>query len=82
MSPLGPPPYWLAAITDRYKLVIGKNEKPWLIDLEKDPDEVINFYSKSGYESTRARLTKELKRLLVQTEDPAMDDPDLVQWLR
>ncbi len=28
MSPLGPPPYWLAAIDDRYKLVVSKGAEP------------------------------------------------------
>ena len=81
MSPLGPPPYWVAAITDRYKLVIGKNEKPWLIDLEKDPDELTNFYAEPEYEAIASRLTAELKSLLTQTKDPALDDPDLARWL-
>ena len=67
--------------TDRYKLVIGKNEEPWLIDLEKDPDELTNFYSATGYETIANRLTYELKRLLKQTKDPALEDPDLTKWL-
>lgn len=81
MSPLGPPPYWLAAITDRYKLVIGKNEKPWLIDLEKDPDELTNYYSKADYKSVVSKLTIELKEWLARTNDPGLEDPDLVRWL-
>ncbi|MCB1123293.1 MAG: sulfatase-like hydrolase/transferase, partial [Verrucomicrobiae bacterium] len=82
MSPLGPPPYWIAAISDRYKLVIGKEEKPWLIDLQKDPDELINFYSDASYRSVVSRFSKTLRGLLEKTNDPALNDPDLMQWLR
>lgn len=82
MSPLGPPPYWVAAVSDRYKLVIGKQEAPWLIDLKEDPDEVINFYSNPAYEKISHDYVKTLERLLIETEDPALDDPDLVRWFR
>mgnify|MGYP002629979934 CR=1 FL=1 len=80
MSPLGPPPYWVAAVSDRYKLVIGKQETPWLIDLQKDPDEVINFYSDPAYKKIGQDYAKTLERLLIEAEDPALDDPDIVRW--
>lgn len=82
MSPLGPPPYWVAAFDDRYKLVIGKDEPPWLLDLEKDPDEVINFYNKPGYRDIVLRFINKLNQLLEATEDPGLKDPDLAQWIR
>ncbi|MHC4221792.1 MAG: sulfatase family protein, partial [Planctomycetota bacterium] len=34
---------WLAAFTSRYKLIVSPKDKPWLIDMQKDPDESKNF---------------------------------------
>ncbi|MDA0350312.1 MAG: sulfatase [Verrucomicrobia bacterium] len=79
MGPLGPPPYWLAAIDYRYKLVISKSEPPWLIDLDKDPDELINFYSRQR--EIALDLSGKLKQLLIKTADTALNDPELMRWL-
>ena len=40
---------WLMAVTDRYKLVMSASDQPWLFDLERDPDEMINMLDNSGY---------------------------------
>lgn len=47
---------WIAAVTSRYKLILSKNDEPWLIDMEIDPDEKTNFISKPE----NAGLVKEL----------------------
>jgi len=47
---------WIAAFTSRYKLIISKNDDPWLIDMETDPDELINFINEPG----KAEIVKEL----------------------
>jgi arylsulfatase A-like enzyme len=82
MSPLGPLPYWVAAIDTRYKLVLSKSEPPWLLDLQEDPDELTNFYQKPGYLPAAQRLKGALKVLLGKTGDPALDDPELEKWLK
>lgn len=51
---------WVAAVSSRYKLVISKNDEPWLIDMEIDPDEKINFIDKPE----NAKLVKELAQEL------------------
>ena len=33
---------WLCAVSDRYKLVVSSEDDPWLFDLDKDPDELVN----------------------------------------
>jgi arylsulfatase A-like enzyme len=33
---------WIAAVSDRYKLVLSTSDRPWLFDLEEDPDELFN----------------------------------------
>ena len=82
MSPLGPPPFWIAAIDHRYKLVISKSEPPWLIDLEKDPDELTNFYSQLNYQPVAQRFSSQLLKLLAETNDPALHDTGLIRWLK
>ncbi len=51
---------WVAAVNNRYKLVLSPKDKPWLFDLEKDPDELINFYNKPEYSKIAEELQKEL----------------------
>lgn len=46
---------WVAAVTNRYKLIYHPGGKPWFFDLEKDPDEIINF--------TQTRLFKRSKKI-------------------
>ena len=42
---------WIAAVDARYKLVLSVNDRPWLFDLEADPDELLNFYARPGTEN-------------------------------
>lgn len=46
---------WMAAVSDRYKLVLSTSDRPWLFDLEQDPDELFN------------QLDKPIDRLEVKT---------------
>ncbi|MEM1295153.1 MAG: sulfatase [Verrucomicrobiota bacterium] len=34
---------WISAVTPRHKLILSSKDKPWLLDLETDPDELINY---------------------------------------
>jgi arylsulfatase A-like enzyme len=74
-------PNWVAAVSDRYKLVISDKDKPWLYDLEQDPDELINFYDDEAYSEARKNLTEELKRLMEQAEEPALKIEGFRKWL-
>jgi hypothetical protein len=51
---------WLMVVTDRYKLVYSPTDPPWLFDLERDPDEVINFFRHDGYRPVIQKLSKQL----------------------
>lgn len=64
--------WWVAAVDKRYKLVLDKTEKPWLFDLEKDPDELINFYDHPDYQAIASRLQDELFRQMEQYEEPGL----------
>jgi arylsulfatase A-like enzyme len=63
---------WVAAVDHRYKLVLSANDKPWLFDLEKDPDELTNFYEDPLYREIAVRLKEKLVTLMKQYNEPAL----------
>ena len=46
---------WVAAVNSDYKLVLSSSDKPWLFDLENDPDELTNYYHDPQYLQTGNR---------------------------
>ncbi|GAL81953.1 hypothetical protein JCM19274_133 [Algibacter lectus] len=64
--------WWVSAVNDRYKLVIDKNEKPYLFDLEKDPDELINFYYNKDYKDIAKMMQTELFMQLEKYDEPGL----------
>ena len=61
---------WLAAVTDRYKLIYSPKDVPWLIDLEEDPDELINLYQNPDYKETVSDLSKSIIEYGEKYNDP------------
>jgi arylsulfatase A-like enzyme len=61
---------WIAAIDARYKLVLSVNDRPWLFDLQTDPDELLNFYGRPGTEVVTRRLAAALKKYAETYKDP------------
>lgn len=61
---------WFGALTDRYKLIYAPEDEPWLIDLEKDPDELTNFYNDLEYQNTIKELAIELLNYGKTSGDP------------
>ncbi|WP_010136720.1 sulfatase family protein [Ochrovirga pacifica] len=55
---------YYAAITSRYKLSVQSKGKPWLLDIEADPDEVLNFIDDKKYSDVIVKLSKELKNYM------------------
>ncbi|MCF7975602.1 MAG: sulfatase [Phycisphaerae bacterium] len=51
---------WLAAFTNRYKLIVSPQDEPWLIDLVEDPDELRNFCFDAGHRDIVRDLAGEL----------------------
>ncbi|QHI39253.1 Arylsulfatase [Kordia antarctica] len=64
--------WWVTAVNDRYKLVIDKKEKPYLFDLEKDPDELINFYNDKDYAEIAKMMQTELFKQLKKFDEPGL----------
>lgn len=71
------PLYWVAASTSRYKLVISNEDVPWFFDLEKDPDELINQFSKKEYVSIKNKLKERIREFMIKYELP---DINKLQW--
>ncbi|AQT68382.1 Arylsulfatase [Anaerohalosphaera lusitana] len=61
---------WFGVVTSRYKLIYAPEDKPWLFDLKKDPDELVNFYEEPAYKDTRKELAKELIAYAKKHNDP------------
>ncbi|MCL7754603.1 sulfatase [Polaribacter sp. Z022] len=64
--------WWVSAVNDRYKLVIDKKEKPYLFDLQKDPDELINFYYDKEYAAIAKKMQTELFKQLEKYDEPGL----------
>ncbi len=64
--------WWVAAVTNRYKLVLDKKEKPYLFDLEKDPNELINFYNDKNYKEIAEKMQKELFVMMNKFKEPGL----------
>ncbi len=61
---------WTAAVTSRYKLVLSKNDIPWLIDMKTDPDELINYAKDPAKSGVVKQLAQKLQEYAQKHSDP------------
>ena len=61
---------WVAAISDRFKLVVSINEKPWLFDHQNDPDELKNFFGTDAAQAIAQSMAQDLLSYGESNEDP------------
>ncbi len=61
---------WICAVSDRYKLVFSVDDKPWLFDLEKDPDELRNQFGNPRHREATQRLSRALRSYCETRHDP------------
>jgi len=61
---------WVAAVNNRYKLVLSPKDKPWLFDLKEDPDELTNFYNDPAYKKIGEALMTELYKQMAAYNEP------------
>ncbi|MBI2479657.1 MAG: sulfatase [Planctomycetia bacterium] len=66
---------WLSVVTDRYKLVYSPVDPPWLFDLQRDPDEVTNFFEHAGYREIVQEMSKQLRDYAVKNKDKFAELP-------
>jgi arylsulfatase A-like enzyme len=70
---------WVAAVNNHYKLVMSPSDKPWLFDLVKDPDEIMNFYNDPSYASIADKFTKELFRQMKLYNEPLLKKGTIIK---
>ena len=68
---------WILGTPLSWKLVLSHSDKPWLFDLQKDPDELRNFFGREGYGEVTKRLTKELFAQMKEFKEPALAEGKL-----
>ncbi len=61
--------WWACAVEGQYKLVIDKKEVPYLFDLKRDPNELVNYAADPEYKEIVSKMSKELLGKL-KTQDP------------
>ena len=61
---------WISALTPRYKLILSAQDKPWLLDLEKDPDELTNFIDSPDHADVVRQLAQDLAQYGKEHADP------------
>ena len=71
----GPESGWLAAVSDRYKLIYSVGDNPWLFDLEKDPDELTNCFTDPEYRDVVRRLSHALAGYAKESGDLRAGQP-------
>ncbi|TYA71720.1 sulfatase family protein [Seonamhaeicola marinus] len=64
--------WWVSAVNNRYKLVLDKEESPYLFDLEKDPFELNNFYNDPAYKTIATKMQAELLKQMKEFEEPGL----------
>jgi arylsulfatase A-like enzyme len=72
---------WVAAVDARYKLVLSVNDRPWLFDIETDPDELLNFFGRPGTAEVTGRLARALKKYGEENADPYVGNEKIAQSL-
>lgn len=65
-------PSWVAAVTDRFKLVVSVSEVPWLFDARSDPDELHNSIDVAANRAAVASLASEMLAYGESTQDPQL----------
>ncbi len=68
---------WLCVVTDRYKLVYAASGKPWLFDLEQDPDELNNYFTDPRYQPIVRQLTAAIADYAKTHNDTHIQKPNI-----
>ncbi|TWU04852.1 sulfatase family protein [Stieleria varia] len=73
----GPAAGWIAAVSDRYKLVVSVADTPWLFDLQDDPDELINQLAASPHHPAAKEFAQAILQYAEQFKDPHAENPKI-----
>lgn len=72
---------WIAAVTDRYKLVLSPQDQPWLFDMEMDPDELVNYYDEQTHAAVVRKLAMAIEAYGPKHQDPYLRHPKMLEDL-
>ncbi len=61
---------WIGAFTSRYKLILSRNDEPWLLDLNNDPFELQNQLNKPESAALIKDLASKLSAYAQKYDDP------------
>ncbi|MGB7328421.1 MAG: sulfatase [Rubripirellula sp.] len=75
----GTKPSWLAAVSDRYKLVVSVSDDPWLFDLESDPDELVNQFGRSDHTAVAKSLAHALQEYARSYRDTHLESSSIAK---
>ena len=73
---------WVAAVSSRYKLILSKNDVPWLIDMETDPNEKINYISEPQKSSVVKEFAQKLRDYANKQNDLFLKDTKMADDLK
>ncbi|MFI3269165.1 MAG: sulfatase-like hydrolase/transferase [Rikenellaceae bacterium] len=71
---------WALLSDSRYKLIISSKETPWLIDLEKNPDETVNYIAEPQHKEMVKAMQTELVERLQKYKSPHLKSYQLMSF--
>ncbi|MEM8736450.1 MAG: sulfatase [Planctomycetota bacterium] len=77
----GTKPSWIAAVQDRFKLVLSVSDHPWLFDLDEDPDELRNFMDEPSYAPAASKLALSIRDYAAKFGEPHLKHTKLKEQL-
>jgi len=72
---------WVSALTPRFKLILSSDDDPWLLDLQTDPDELVNFIDSPEHREVVQHLARELRDYGKRLSDPYTTNPKTNAWI-
>ncbi|MDZ8117064.1 sulfatase-like hydrolase/transferase [Pontiella agarivorans] len=61
---------WVATVSRKHKLIYSSKGEPFLFDLEKDPDELVNFYADPAYKTVLKTMHDALVKQMTIVQGP------------
>lgn len=73
---------WVAAVTPTHKLILSDEDDAWLLNLERDPDELVNFADDPEHSESLKFLAARLQSYGEKCGEKKLSDPHTEKNLR